>query len=70
MESPVERLSPREREILRLVAKGLANKEIAPTLEPPCKVETVKGHLKAIYAQLGVHNRAEAVAVWMRAGGE
>ena len=59
-------LSPRRRLILGLAAEGMANKEIARTLDPPCSPETVKGHLKAIYVQLGVRNRAEAAAVWAR----
>lgn len=61
-------LSLRDREIMRLVAKGLANKQIALGLEPPCSEETVKGHLKAIYLKLGVKNRAEATAEWIRSG--
>ena len=44
-EAGMERLSAREGDILRLVAKGLASKEIATRLSPPCAEETVKGHL-------------------------
>lgn len=70
MVSSLENLSPRERDILRLVTKGLANKEIAVALEPVCSVETVKGHLKDIYVKLDVRNRAEAAVAWVRLGGE
>ena len=70
MQSGVESLSHREQDILRLVAKGLANKEIARTLAPSCAEETVKAHLRAIYAKLDVRNRAEAAAVWARSGNE
>ncbi|MFN2132487.1 MAG: response regulator transcription factor, partial [Anaerolineae bacterium] len=48
----------RELEILRLLAVGLPNKEIASTLV--IAVGTVRQHLKHIYGKLGVHNRTEA----------
>jgi LuxR family transcriptional regulator, maltose regulon positive regulatory protein len=56
--APVEPLTERELEILRLLAVGLPNKEIAGTLV--IAVGTVKQHLKHIYGKLGVHNRTEA----------
>ncbi len=56
----VEPLTERELEILRLVASGLRNNEIAAR----CFVSqsTVKTHLVHVYAKLGVHTRTEAVA--------
>ena len=54
----VEPLSPRELQVLRLLASGLANKEIAQTLV--IAAGTVKQHLKSIYGKLEVHNRTEA----------
>jgi DNA-binding NarL/FixJ family response regulator len=62
----LDRLSPRRRQILELLAQGLANKEIAAQLDPPASEETVKGHLKAIFVLLDVQSRSGAVAVWLR----
>jgi DNA-binding NarL/FixJ family response regulator len=59
-------LTDREREILRLVAEGLDNMEIARTLY--LSPTTVKRHVSAILAKLGVANRVQA-AIWaVRAG--
>ncbi len=56
----VEPLSPREIEVLRLLAAGLPNKGIAQTLV--IAVGTVKKHLKNIYGKLNVHSRTAAIA--------
>jgi len=55
-----EPLSPREQEILELIAAGLTNPEIAVKLV--ISPETVKKHTGNIYGKLGVHGRTEAVA--------
>jgi DNA-binding NarL/FixJ family response regulator len=65
-----ESLTHREQEVLTLVAEGLGNKQIARALDPPCRPETVKAHLRDIYAKLGVGNRTEAAMAWQRLGGE
>jgi two-component system nitrate/nitrite response regulator NarP len=59
-----EGLSAREFAILELVASGLRNTEIASelTISP----NTVKFHLRAVYAQLGVRNRVEAAQAFTR----
>jgi LuxR family maltose regulon positive regulatory protein len=53
-------LSPRETDILTLIAEGLSNKEIARSLD--IGPETVKSHLKSIFTKLGVERRAQAVS--------
>lgn len=70
MLTPLDRLSSREQQVLRLVTQGRANKQIATELQPPCSEGTVKVHLRDIYAELGVSNRAEAAAMWIRCGGD
>lgn len=59
-------LSPREREVLALVAAGRENKQIARALD--VSEATVKTYLKSIFERLGVRTRAEAVAVALREG--
>jgi DNA-binding CsgD family transcriptional regulator len=53
-------LSPRELEVLRLVAAGRSNREIAELLY--LSVRTVERHITNLYAKLGVHGRSEAIA--------
>ncbi len=55
----VERLTPREREVLVLMACGLSNREISSWLT--VSHETVKTHVKRIFTKLGVRDRAQAV---------
>ena len=55
-----EPLSGRELEVLKLLAKGCPDKQIAETLV--IARETVHKHLKNIYGKLGVHSRTEAIA--------
>ncbi|GAA5029699.1 response regulator [Microbacterium fluvii] len=61
--APTHALSPREREVLLLAAKGLANKQIARALE--ITERTVKAHLGSVYRQIGVADRTSA-ALWAR----
>lgn len=61
-----EQLSPREREVLRLVAKGRTNKEIAEGLS--LSVRTVERHRSSIMTKIGLQNRAELVAYAVRQG--
>ena len=65
-EPPVETLTPRELEVLELLAQGLQNKEIAAELV--ISERTVKFHVSAILNKLGAGNRTEAVAVAAQRG--
>jgi LuxR family maltose regulon positive regulatory protein len=58
--SLAETLSNREGDILKFIAQGLSNKEIAKTLA--IAPETVKSHVKQIFVKLGVEKRAQAVS--------
>jgi two-component system, NarL family, nitrate/nitrite response regulator NarL len=60
MEAARSPLTSREAEILLLVARGLANKEVAAALS--LSVPTVKNHLHRIYQKLGIRRRAETAA--------
>jgi NarL family two-component system response regulator YdfI len=62
----LEELSPREVEVLRWMAEGLGNKEIATRLG--ISDHTVKFHISSILAKLGVGSRTEAVTVGIRMG--
>jgi NarL family two-component system response regulator YdfI len=61
-----EPLTPREREVLQMLAAGLANKEIAGRLN--ISDHTAKFHVGSILGKLGASSRAEAVAVGIRRG--
>ena len=56
-------LTPRERTVLGLVAKGCSNKEIARRLE--ISEKTVKAHMTHVFREIGVYDRVQA-ALWAR----
>jgi DNA-binding NarL/FixJ family response regulator len=64
--SELDVLTAREREVLELLARGMTNKEIAHTLI--ITTNTVKRHLKSIFAKLDVHTRSAAAAKAVSAG--
>jgi NarL family two-component system response regulator YdfI len=64
--APPEALTPREAQILALLAEGLVNKQIAARLG--ISRHTVKTHLGALFHKLGATTRTEAVAAGARAG--
>lgn len=61
-------LSPRQVEVMDLVAQGRSNSDIARSLFVAEK--TVKNHINQIFAALGVTTRAEAIAAWVGLGRE
>jgi DNA-binding NarL/FixJ family response regulator len=61
-----DRLTPREREIVRLVALGLRNAEVAAKLY--ISAVTVKTHLARVFEKLGIRDRADLVLYAVRAG--
>lgn len=60
------RLSPREQQVLQLIANGSENKQIARELE--LSEATVKTYIRGVFDRLDVSSRAEAVAVGLRIG--
>ena len=56
----IEPLTERELEVLRLIAEGLTNRQIAERLS--VVVGTVKAHNNSIYGKLGARNRVQALA--------
>jgi len=71
------KLTPREQQVLALVARGLSNKEIAAQLE--VSIQTVKNILSGgpnyateygIYPKLQVHNRVQAALWWLEHASE
>ncbi len=59
-------LSQREVQILKMIAQGKPNKQIARDLS--IEITTVKGHVKSVFDKLGVQNRTEALAEASRRG--
>jgi DNA-binding NarL/FixJ family response regulator len=60
-----EKLSPREIEVLELLVKGLAYKEVSAELN--ISYSTVQRHIESIYRKLHVHSRSHAVAKYLGA---
>jgi DNA-binding NarL/FixJ family response regulator len=65
-DSGAEKLTNREREVLKLLAGGRTQAEIAGTLFISPK--TVAGHIQRVLTKLGVHSRAQAVALALEQG--
>ncbi len=63
---PVEDLSPRELEVLRLIARGMENSEIAEALS--ISPRTAKNHVSSILAKLGLPSRVQAAIYAVRRG--
>jgi len=65
-EGPLDRLTPRELDVLRLIGRGLANKRIAAELRVSEK--TVKTHVGHLLAKLGVTDRTQAAVLALHEG--
>ena len=61
---PAEPLSPRQKEILDMIGRGMSNHEIAKILG--ISVTVVKEHITSLYTKLGAANRTEAVTIALR----
>jgi DNA-binding CsgD family transcriptional regulator len=61
----LDRLSPREAQVLEMASLGLTNGQVAERLD--VTVHAVKFHLAGIYRKLGVSNRTEAAVVYLQA---
>ncbi|HEY5785971.1 MAG TPA: response regulator transcription factor [Microlunatus sp.] len=62
----LEQLTPRERDVLTLIAHGLSNDDVARHLV--LGTTTIKTHVGRIFMKLGLHDRAQAVAVAYQSG--
>ena len=60
----IDALTPKEKEVLSLAAKGLSNKEIADKMF--VREVTIKTHLNSIFKKLNVTNRTQAVLLAMQ----
>jgi DNA-binding CsgD family transcriptional regulator len=61
---PMPKLSPRERDVLALVAQGKTNGEVGAALG--LSPRTVGKHLEHVFEKFGVHTRTAAAAEWFR----
>lgn len=59
MDSQLESLTPREKEVLRLMAEGVASRDIAARLG--ISYTTVRTHIRSLGSKLGVHSKLEAI---------
>jgi len=66
VEDPYETLTDREKQVLKLVAEGKSNKEVAALLE--IAVKTAMSHREHVMEKLGVHGRTELIRFALRRG--
>jgi NarL family two-component system response regulator LiaR len=63
---PVDRLTPRERDVLAALAQGRSNRDIARVLR--ISEETVKSHVSSVLGKLGLADRTQAAVYALRHG--
>lgn len=66
--SPMDLLTPQEQRVLKLVAEGKSNKQVAVDLQ--LGEGTVRNYLSSVFSKLQVESRVEAVTRWLRAKGK
>lgn len=66
--SEIERLTPREREVTTLIARGYTYREIASSLSNPISVKTLESHIAHIFDKLGVASRHEVTRIAFETG--
>jgi ATP/maltotriose-dependent transcriptional regulator MalT len=59
MDAQLDSLTPREREVLRLMAGGVSSRDIASTLG--ISYTTVRTHIRSLGSKLGVHSKLQAI---------
>ena len=59
LESGIDRLTPREREVMTLIARGYTYREVAGSLSNPISIKTLETHVLHIFEKLGVASRHE-----------
>lgn len=64
IDPPIQELSPRQREILESMTRGLTTNQIASTFD--ISPESVKTHVAKLFEKIGAANRSEAVAIALR----
>ncbi len=58
----IEKLGPREKQVVELVALGFTNQQIALVLQ--LSEATVKSYVRTVYLKLGIQSRAQAARLW------
>lgn len=64
----IERLTPREKEITTLIARGYTYREIASRLDPPISTKTLESHVAHIFEKLGTASRHEVARIAYETG--
>ncbi|MFN2494375.1 MAG: response regulator transcription factor [Pseudonocardiaceae bacterium] len=64
---PAVHFAPREQDIMRLVAEGLGDKQIATRLG--VSIRTIRTHFERLFRRHNIHSRTAALSLWMRTGG-